>query len=197
MPKLAKRTNPARAANRPSEAYLPPIESGATFDPSGVYRYHLWRVWDRSKPTIGWILLNPSTADERQDDPTIRRCIRNSQRWGFGRVTIGNIFAIRATLPSVMRAAEDPIGPGNDAALRTIVSESSLLMVAWGNHGLHRDRGEWVMRNVLHGAQPQCLGITNLGAPIHPLYVAYDIERRAYRLPINHRPVAERGSIAK
>lgn len=182
MLKRAKPSNRARGASLPSDGYAAPIESGATFDRTGAYRYHLWRVWDRAKPTIGWILLNPSTADETQDDPTIRRCIRYSQRWGFGRTTIGNIFSFRATRPADMRAVSDPVGPDNDTALRKIIADSALVMVAWGNHGLHQSRGEWVMRNLLVRSRPNCLGITSLGAPIHPLYVSYDAARRTYCL---------------
>ena len=90
----------------------------ATFSPCRKYRYTLGRIWNEKAPTACWILLNPSTADERQLDPTLRRCVGFSRAWGFGSMVVVNIFAFRSPYPSNMYAALDPVGPKNDQHIR-------------------------------------------------------------------------------
>lgn len=82
-----------------------------------TYRYELWRTWDESKPYAMFIGLNPSTADETEDDPTIRRCINFAKTWGYGGLCMTNLFAYRATQPEDMKRASDPIGNKNDETL--------------------------------------------------------------------------------
>ena len=79
------------------------------------YRYALWRTWDETKPHVMIIGLNPSTADETKDDPTITRCINFAKSWGYGGVCMANLFAYRATEPTVMKGSTDPVGTENDA----------------------------------------------------------------------------------
>lgn len=150
------------------------MHRSATFSPCRRYRYTLLRRWGDG-PVCMFIGLNPSTADETQDDPTIRRCIRYAQGWGFGGLLMANIFAWRDTDPRGMKAAEDPVGPGNDHALRGAYKLSALVVAAWGAHGEHMGRGHAVraMLPRLH-----YLRLTKGGHPGHPLY-----------LPASLRPV--------
>ena len=91
------------------------INRQTIFSPCRRYRYTLWRAWDMFNPGyVMFIGLNPSTADEVQDDPTIRRCIGYAKEWGYGAFCMTNIFAFRATDPRVMKAQADPVGPEND-----------------------------------------------------------------------------------
>jgi len=111
----------------------------AVFSPCRRYRYHLSQIWDVTKPTVSWLLLNPSTADEVQNDPTVERCERRARMWGYGGSEVFNIFAYRATDPADMRAQKDPIGPDNDFWVREFARKSSrgIGICGWGEHGSH------------------------------------------------------------
>jgi hypothetical protein len=140
------------------------LRGGATFDAGGAYRYHLWREWDPSLPGVTFVMLNPSTADARQDDPTIRRCIGFARGWGYGRLEVVNLFAYRASSPRELFTADDPIGSDNLRWLERVAGER---VAAWGNHGLRAPKEFAGMAS--EGAC--CLGQTRLGQPRHPLYV--------------------------
>jgi hypothetical protein len=147
--------------------------SGAQFSPCRQYRYQLWRYWDRSKPVLNVIGLNPSTADETQDDPTIRRCIDYAWRWGYGGLWMTNIFAFRATDPKVMKAQADPVGPRNDDVLKHSAYHSGLVLAAWGTHGAFLGRGAAVLAML---PKVHCLRMTKDGSPAHPLYLPKDLK---------------------
>lgn len=149
------------------------LSFGAEFSPCTTYRYLLWREWS-AKPYVAFIGLNPSTADETNDDPTIRRCIRFAHDWGFGGIRMLNIFAFRATDSAKMKAVIDPIGLGNDAAIVKCVGSAGLVVAAWGSHGAHRSRGWEVRRKLLADFSMKCFGLTSNGNPRHPLYVRAD-----------------------
>jgi hypothetical protein len=93
------------------------LESGAMVSECGAYRYTLWRLWDASRPSAGWLMVNPSTADDMADDATVRRCVGFAKAWGLGGITVRNLFALRATDPRALLAHPDPVGPENDAVL--------------------------------------------------------------------------------
>jgi hypothetical protein len=135
----------------------------------GRYRYRLWRRWLPGAATVAWVMLNPSTADDLRDDPTIRRCIGLSRGWGFGGLEIVNLYALRATDPADLFAARRPVGAGNDAAVAAAVATADAVFAAWGNHG-RPDRVAAIVP--LLGARVYSLGTTAQGAPRHPLYVA-------------------------
>jgi hypothetical protein len=118
-----------------------------------------------------FIALNPSTADHRHDDPTIRRCMTFARDWGFGGLVVANLFAYRTSEPARLRLADAPIGPRNDRWLSCLASRASLVLAAWGIHGDYLGRAERV-RSRLHGLH--CLGTTMRGLPRHPLYVRRD-----------------------
>jgi len=147
--------------------------SEAVYSDCEGYRYLLTRVWGNG-PKALFIMLNPSTATEVQNDPTVERCERRARVLGFGAFRVTNIFAFRATDPRVMRAAADPVGPGNDAAILDSVNWADRILCAWGNHGLHLDRGAKVADMLrATGADLEHLGLTGQNQPRHPLYVSY------------------------
>jgi hypothetical protein len=144
----------------------------AVFSPCRTWRYSLSRLVDAAgHGTVNFILLNPSTADETVDDPTIRRCRVFAQAWGYRWLVVTNLFAYRATDPAVMKLAADPIGPGNDAHIRGIALNAAAVVAAWGVHGCHRGR-DAEARALLEaiGVETLCLGTTRGGHPRHPLY---------------------------
>ena len=108
------------------------IESGAGFSLCRTWRYKLWRRWSSAGPTVAFIGLNPSTADELNDDPTIRRCIGFARHWGFGGMYVLNVFAFRSTNPRALRGAADPVGPRNNAALLTTCRRCDMVVACWG-----------------------------------------------------------------
>lgn len=161
------------------------MERGAQFDRSGTYRYSLTRCWSGHGATVVFIMLNPSTADARQDDPTIRRCIGFARAWGFSALEVVNLFAYRAAHPARLRAAPRPVGPRNDRHLRAALARADAVVAAWGVHGawLGRDRAvAGMLDDPGLGLAPQCLGLTKGGHPRHPLYLPLDAGRRPYPL---------------
>lgn len=143
------------------------IERGADISPCGRYRYTLWRKWGPGG-TCMFVGLNPSTADETEDDPTIRRCVAYATEWGYSGLCMTNLFAYRATKPADMMAADDPIGPDNDDWLRKLGSGASIVVAAWGVHGTFGGRHATVRKSLprLH-----YLRLTKDGHPGHPLYL--------------------------
>lgn len=151
---------------------------GAVFSDCRAYRYSLWREWDRDARQLVVVGLNPSTADETQDDPTIRRCIGFAKREGCGKLVMLNLFAFRATRPKDMLAALDPVGAHNDAMLRSYADDprTAVVLAAWGNHGSPERVAEVrALFPLLY-----CLGRNASGSPKHPLYVRGDAPVTVY-----------------
>lgn len=153
--------------------------STAIYSDCERYRYLLTRVWDDTGRRALFVMLNPSTATEIQNDPTVERCERRARALGFGAFRVTNIFAWRDTDPKLMRAAEDPIGPENDAALVSSATDwirpGDQIICAWGAHGDHLDRGNTVKTLLRNTGKPLfTLGLTKSGHPKHPLYIGYD-----------------------
>ena len=151
--------------------------SVAVYSDCERYRYTLTRTWDEGAGRVLFIMLNPSTATEVQNDPTVERCERRARALGYGAFRVCNIFAYRATDPRDMRAQADPIGPENDAAIRDSLSWTQDTIAAWGSHGEHMGRGN-AMAALLReaGVQAQHLGLTKGGQPKHPLYIGYKVQ---------------------
>lgn len=162
------------------------VSQGATFSPDRRYRYTLWRIWDAALPPVAFILLNPSAADETVLDPTLRRCLGFAQAWGAGGFWIGNVFAFRATDPSVMRQEADPVGPENDAALLEIAARCPTIVCGWGVHAVHRGRERDVLE-LLARARLTALRLTKSGAPSHPLYLPGDLRPQVWE-PLQKEP---------
>lgn len=149
----------------------------ATYSDDEAYRYDLRRSWAPGAGRIAFVMLNPSTATEARNDPTVERCERRARALGYGEMGVANIFALRATDPRVMRAHPDPVGGAdNDAAIVALADWADAILCAWGSHGDHLGRGAAVHR-MLHGrASPlTVLGLTKGGHPRHPLYVPYAV----------------------
>lgn len=142
----------------------------AEFSPCRLYRYRLVRDLGGTR-TVTFCMMNPSIADEVQDDPTVRRCKIFARDWGFGRLVVVNAYAYRATDPDDLEAARaagvDVVGPDNDAAIQRAGQEAELVVVAWGTRvdGARAFRIRELLPSVV------CLGVTKGGAPRHPLYV--------------------------
>lgn len=146
--------------------------SEAVFDLSRAYRYRLTRTWSREWPPVTWIMLNPSTADAFKSDPTCTRCVNFARSWGAGGMIIVNLFAYRATKPSALRLAGDPVGPLNDQHVREACRAGAVTVAAWGAGGALSGRAEAVARMLqADGVRLSCLGTTRDGHPRHPLYV--------------------------
>lgn len=157
--------------------------------PLKPYRYSLSRWWgpgedDRpgygevSEQRILWVMLNPSTATDTEDDPTIRRCIGFSKRWGFPGLTVVNLFAARATNPALLREMSDPIGPSNNYVISAHAVHAPRIVAAWGAEaGRYPDRERKVKDILRRWPRKVCvLGLTAAGYPKHPLYVPADTE---------------------
>lgn len=150
------------------------------FSPCRRYRYTLWREWDMLNSTYLMVIgLNPSTADETQDDPTIRRCIDFAKRWGYGALCMTNLFAWRDTQPSNMKTAENPAGEENQHHMLSCAPGAGVVLAAWGKHGRFRHQdltvSQWLSSI---GVQLYCLRQNKDGSPEHPLYI-----------PANTKPV--------
>lgn len=167
----------------------------AVFSPCRTWRYTLTRrtgfdvLWPPERDehgeypipmglprTVLFVCLNPSTADEEQDDPTVRRCIRFARDWGFPRLVVCNLFGLRSTDPTALYSHPDPIGESNGAWTLQEAMEAKMVVIAWGNHGRLRGRGDEV-RKLLGEVAPgkvYALGFNASGEPKHPLYLRAD-----------------------
>lgn len=154
------------------------MDKGAHLSPCRTWRYILWRIWDPSLPIIMFVGLNPSTADETEDDATIRRCVRFAKDWGYGGIYMVNLFAFRATKPADLKKSLAPVGPSNDWALATYSKDASRTVACWGAHGsfLRRDKAVALILSDLY-----CLGTTRGGQPKHPLRLRSDTKLREFK----------------
>lgn len=171
------------------ESFLDPLSHrgnalyGAVFSADSVYRYALFRYIGAGKGDFVVIGLNPSTADETQDDPTIRRCKSFARREGCTRLVMLNLFAFRATKPAVMKAAADPIGPANDRVIKHFAARpGAIIVAAWGVYGAHDGRAGdvWLSITENETAELKCLGVTKDGHAKHPLYLKSDAPLRKF-----------------
>jgi len=147
----------------------------------GAYRYLLWRTLSASASgTILFVMLNPSRADAAIDDPTLRRCMAFGRSWGFGRLEVCNLFALRTHDPRRLEIARDPIGLLNDQHLASAVQRATTVVAAWGARGLYRHRAGAVDA-VFADRAIWCLGTTKGKEPRHPLYVRGDTPLTRWR----------------
>ena len=141
------------------------------------YRYDLTRTWEPSGPKALFVMLNPSTATELANDPTIERVERRASRLGFGAYRICNLFAWRATEPKHLIRAAEPVGLENDGIVVEACHWADQIICGWGNHGEFSGRGAEVESLLRRTARPLFhLGLTKKGHPKHPLYLKNSIQ---------------------
>lgn len=162
------------------------MSGGADISDCGTYRYRLWRYWSHD-PEVVWVMLNPSTADDATDDPTIRKCMGFTRYWSqldtmpnFGGIIVVNLYALRATDPSELLRHPDPVGPLNDEYVFDALRSAAYIVTAWGakkSNALksHKEREDRIFQMAASAATaPMChLGRTRHGHPRHPLYLPY------------------------
>jgi hypothetical protein len=162
------------------------VERSALFSRCRAYRYRLGWRWDDG-PRAVWIVLNPSRADDLVDDPTIRRCIGFSRRWGCGSLVAVNLFALRTPWTRELGEHPSPVGRANDRHITLSASgggwagwpaaQSGLVIAAWGSLPLAQPRGRRVRALLVEAGVPlHCLGVTRDGSPRHPLYAPGRLE---------------------
>lgn len=170
------------------------------FSPCRRYRYTLWREWpieleldakaygDPNEPTkhgrfVQFIGLNPSTADEAKDDPTVRRCVGFAKSWGYGAMCMTNLFAWRETDPFKMMQSDSPVGSDNDKWLAAVAAEAAVIIAAWGTKGRFRGRfGERQAEVLRFLPTVYCLRTTRDGYPEHPLYLPKTLKPVPYQI---------------
>ncbi len=142
-------------------------KSKASFSKDRLYRFTLYRRWAESGQEILFICLNPSTADEDHDDPTVRRCVNFARDWGYRGVWLGNLFALVTTDSAELYKHYDPVGCANNLVLKTMAARCAKVVYAWGNHGRLLNRSRQVVNMIGPGL---CFGVNKTGEPKHPLY---------------------------
>lgn len=184
----------------PSERRLELRCNDAIISDDGVYRYLLTRWWGDllTQPEAARILpiamLNPSKADAKLDDPTVRKCIGFASRLGYSGIGIVNKYAFRATDPSELEHAADPVGEDNDFWIQTLFGMTDVggdVLVAWGQPGPKAISPARVAR-IVELAQKfskrlVALKVNEVGAraghPSHPLMLSYGCTLRPWSSP--------------
>lgn len=164
------------------------IERHAVISNCGQYRYTLYRQWDDGRH-VTFLMFNPSTADANVDDHTIRKCMGFAKRWGYARLSVVNLFALRSSDPRAVRRSTDPIGPLNDYWIDKVFAETREVICAWGCE--QHAKGDIVARRVVkmirmasaHYLHLECLGTTKTGVPRHPLMLPYETSRSPWPEP--------------
>ena len=163
------------------------MEAVAAFSPCRTFRYTLHRTWDVRLNKVAFLMFNPSTADERCDDPTIRRCRGFAERWSYGSMVIVNLFAVRGSDPRIVRQVPDPVGPANDYHILNATKDCVCVVCAWGCGGhmkgelLKRPRAVVAMLRRC-GVPVDCLGYSADGNPRHPLMLPYSAKLERFEV---------------
>ncbi len=172
------------------------IKRAARFDSSRRYRYRLDRCWrsdnfesnnfEIDKSDLVFVMLNPSCANETADDPTLRACIQVAQRWGFGSLSVVNLFGYCTAHPAELKTVADPVGPENDDYLIAAAEQAQQVVLAWGNAGvfLGRDRTILTLLTPYH-SKLSYLQINRSGQPRHPLYIPRNAPLKPYTSALN------------
>lgn len=145
----------------------------------GEYRYSLTREWDNTKEKIVFVMLNPSTADGENNDPTTDKCEGFARRWGYGSLEIVNLFAFRSKKPTDLKklTAINAIGPENYNHLKRAIQAAEKIVIGWGENGvIHNCSKNPYLLMLLDDYKDKvyCFGKTANGQPLHPLYLSYD-----------------------
>ena len=140
------------------------MQRDAKISDDGVYRYWLSRTWDDAKPKILVIMLKPSTANDIEDDDTIRKLRNKATAWGYGGMYVGNLYTYRTPYPKVLKTVSDPEGPENRKYIRDMIDSGSFerVVYAWGNE---EKEPQWLRELV---REPYCIALSKKGIPRHP-----------------------------
>lgn len=150
--------------------------TGAVISPCGRYRYRLWRRWAEG-PHVLWLMLNPSTADDVENDPTISRCIIRTKALGHAGIEVANLYALRSTDPKALKQTTSPIGPENDAAILAAADGAALIVCGWGAHAQLGRVADVVRLLTAAGHDLYALTVSaKTGQPGHPLYLSYELQ---------------------
>jgi len=168
------------------------MAGSALFSPNMMYRYKLVRTWAEEGRPCTFIMLNPSTADAFESDPTVTRCLKYAKAWGFGSLTVLNLFALRATDPKELYNVRDPHGPDNARIIGETIGQQAgnskfwtemndvplpLVVCAWGSLNIAHEYGKMMVSTLKgYGVQPCALKLTKEGFPGHPLYLKADLK---------------------
>jgi hypothetical protein len=163
-----------------TDALFDHVAKTAVISDCGTYRYLLTRTWDGSLPHVGFIMLNPSTANADTDDPTIRRCIGFAKAWGYGGIAVRNLYALRSTDPKALRGHPDPHGPDNYRYVEA-AADDHLTVCAWGANADPIDSRGLIDALIGWGGRPHHLGLTKDGFPKRPLYLRADTTPTPFR----------------
>jgi hypothetical protein len=162
------------------------VQRSAVFSPCGNYRYSLTRAWDDTKPRVCFLMQNPSVADDREDDPTVKKCIGFARRWGFGSIVVVNIRAFVATDPTDVGCAAargmDTVGPDNARYVRDAISQCMSLVVACGGDESMLDAARETLAGCDVAAEISCIGYTKDDVPKHPSRLGYSTPREPFRV---------------
>jgi len=152
-------------------------DNGALFSECRKYRYYLWRIWDYNKPLVMFVGLNPSTANESQDDPTIKRVKSIANNLGYGGIYMMNCFPYISTNPDDLKEFENT--DENDRYLSVISLSCKDVIFAWGNFKIVTESGrDKELKQMFPNAL--ALHINKNGSPKHPLYCKSDIKPVKY-----------------
>ena len=154
------------------------MKGSAIFCSKKEYRYLLTRSWDESLEKVCFIMLNPSQADEKFNDNTIRRCLGFAESWGYGGLEVVNLFAYMTPYPEVLLKAKAPVGEKNHYHLKKAIKRNSNIILAWGNLGKLRERLNYDL-SFLQDAY--CLKINKTGDPCHPLYLPKTLKPKKFK----------------
>lgn len=177
-------TPAARSSRAPGGGSF--VQGAAQMSPCGVYRYYLMRNWDICKPTLCWIMLNPSTANDTANDATIRVCMGRARKLNYGNIVVVNLFALRSTNPRILYRNDTPISSASDPSRNAemilyAAGIAQKVICAWGKHGAYMDRARLTLSALKAiGVQPYALRINKDGSPAHPLRIPYDEPLKVY-----------------
>ena len=146
------------------------ITRKAAFSRCQRYRYQLERRWECESPAkrVVFIGLNPSTADHRVDDPTIRRCMGFTRSWGYNTLTVVNLFAYRTPYPAELKKVLDPVGAYNSRHVGSVIRDADLVIACWGRNGCWLEQDKQLVGRFKD--RLFCLAENSDGSPAHPLY---------------------------
>jgi len=153
-------------------------EKSAVISRCGQYRYELRRVWDEGKALVNFIGLNPSTADDKVDDPTIRRCIAFARDWGYGGLIMTNLFSYRLTDSRKLKNVREPVGTPNWLYQKEAAYDADIAVACWGSHPMAQEEGERLRIKLKNysGMDLKCIKQTRPGIPWHPLYLKAELK---------------------